>query len=523
MQTPTSPAFFPRDMLAGLIVFFVALPLCLGIANASGVDPLAGLLSGMIGGMVVALLSGSQLSVSGPAAGLVVIVVDGIAKLGGFSAFLVAVALAGALQFVFGMLRAGRFAAYVPSSVIKGMLAAIGLLLIIKQMPLAFGLAGEDGAAGVVGAGMIATPWGSVSLPALLVSLLSAAVLIGWDTPMLRRFTLVRALPSPLVVVALGIGVTLLLEVVAPGIAVPAEHRVDLPSLASFGAFLDALESPTLGALGNPDVWRVAMALAIVASLETLLCLEAVEQIDPKKRAASPDRELKAQGVGNMVAGLLGGLPITSVIVRSSANVHAGAQSRWSAVVHGVLLLASVFALTAIVNLIPLACLATILIFTGYKLAKPSLFVAVARQGWDRFAPFIATIVGVLLTDLLIGIVIGIALSIALAIRANLRRTIVMARHHDHFLLSFRKDVSFMGKVPLKRYLAQVPDHATLIVDGARADYIDPDVREMVEHFIEAAPARGIVIERHHFDATVPQRAPGLRMPRLPFVRTAAR
>lgn len=523
MQTPTSPAFFPRDMLAGLIVFFVALPLCLGIANASGVDPLAGLLSGMIGGLVVALLSGSQLSVSGPAAGLVVIVVDGIARLGGFSAFLVAVALAGALQFVFGMLRAGRFAAYVPSSVIKGMLAAIGLLLIIKQVPLAFGLAGEGGAAGVAGAGMIGTPWGSISLPALLVTLLSAAVLFGWDTPMLRRFTVVRALPSPLVVVALGIGVTLLLEVVAPGIAVPAEHRVDLPSLASFGAFLDALESPTLGALGNPDVWRVAVALAIVASLETLLCLEAVEQIDPKKRAASPDRELKAQGVGNMVAGLLGGLPITSVIVRSSANVHAGAQSRWSAVVHGALLLASVFALTAIVNLIPLACLATILIFTGYKLAKPSLFVAVAREGWDRFAPFIATIVGVLLTDLLIGIVIGIALSIALAIRANLRRTIVMARHHDHFLLTFRKDVSFMGKVPLKRYLAQVPDHATLIVDAARADYIDPDVREMVEHFIEAAPTRGIVIERHHFDATVPQRAAGLRMPRLPFMRTATR
>ncbi|WP_343549982.1 SulP family inorganic anion transporter [Ralstonia sp.] len=523
MQTPTSPAFFPRDMLAGLIVFFVALPLCLGIANASGVDPLAGLLSGMIGGLVVALLSGSQLSVSGPAAGLVVIVVDGIAKLGGFSAFLVAVALAGALQFVFGMLRAGRFAAYVPSSVIKGMLAAIGLLLIIKQVPLALGLAGADGAVSAAGAGMVATPVGPMSVAALLVTLLSAAVLIGWDTPMLRRFTVVRALPSPLVVVALGIGVTLLLEGVAPGIAVPAEHRVDLPSLASFGAFLDALESPTLGALGNPDVWRVAVALAIVASLETLLCLEAVEQIDPKKRAASPDRELKAQGVGNLVAGLLGGLPITSVIVRSSANVHAGAQSRWSAVVHGALLLASVFALTAIVNLIPLACLATILIFTGYKLAKPSLFVAVARQGWDRFAPFIATIVGVLLTDLLIGIVIGIALSIALAIRANLRRTIVMARHHDHFLLTFRKDVSFMGKVPLKRYLAQVPDHATLIVDAARADYIDPDVREMVEHFIEAAPARGIVIERHHFDATVPQRTPGLSMPRLPFLRTAAR
>ena len=520
MQTSTSPAFSPRDVLAGVIVFFVALPLCLGIANASGVDPLAGLISGMIGGLVVALLSGSQLSVSGPAAGLVVIVVDGIAKLGGFSTFLVAVGLAGALQFLFGTLRAGRFAAYVPSSVIKGMLAAIGLLLIIKQVPLAFGLVEGPAAAGP---GMLSTPVGAVSATATLVTLLSAAVLIGWDTPALRRFTLVRALPSPLVVVALGIGVTVLLDAIAPGMAPSGEQRVNLPELASFGAFLDAMASPALGALGNPDVWRVAVALAIVASLETLLCLEAVEQLDPKKRWASPDRELKAQGIGNLVAGALGGLPITSVIVRSSANVHAGAQSRWSAVVHGVLLLASVFVLTAIVNRIPLACLATILIFTGYKLAKPSLFASVARQGVDRFAPFIATVVGVLLTDLLVGILIGIALSVALAIRANVRRTIVMARHHDHFLLSFRKDVSFMGKVPLKRYLAQVPNGATLIVDAARADYIDADVRELVERFIEEAPARGIVIERHHFDPAIPPRTPVFRFPRLPFVRPAAR
>ncbi|OAI58473.1 membrane protein [Ralstonia solanacearum] len=521
MQTQTQPASVPRDMLAGTIVFLVALPLCLGIANASGVDPLAGLMSGMIGGLVVALLSGSQLSVSGPAAGLVVIVVDGIAKLGGFSAFLMAVLLSGVLQFAFGMLRAGRFAAYVPSSVIKGMLAAIGLLLIIKQVPLAFGFARGDAAAAAVGA--LVTPFGTVSPAAMAVTALSVAVLTGWETRALRRFLLVRALPAPLVVVALGIGVTLLLDAVAPGFAAPVEHRVGLPSLASFGALFDALQSPSLDALTNPDVWQLAVALAIVASLETLLSLEAVEQIDPKKRTAPADRELKAQGIGNMMAGAFGALPITSVIVRSSANVQAGAQSRWSAVMHGALLLASVFTLTSIVNLIPLACLATILIFTGFKLAKPSLFVSVARQGRERFAPFMVTIVGVLLTDLLIGILMGIALSIALAIRANLRRSIVMARHHDHVLLSFRKDVSFMSKVPLKRCLAQVPDYTTLIIDASRADYIDPDVRELVERFIEDAPSRGILIERHHFDPVAPQPAQASKPSKLRFSRCATR
>ncbi|MBT1539233.1 SulP family inorganic anion transporter [Ralstonia solanacearum] len=520
MQTQTQPASVPRDMLAGTIVFLVALPLCLGIANASGVDPLAGLMSGMIGGLVVALLSGSQLSVSGPAAGLVVIVVDGIAKLGGFSAFLMAVLLSGVLQFAFGMLRAGRFAAYVPSSVIKGMLAAIGLLLIIKQVPLAFGFARGDAAAAV---GALVTPFGTVSPAAMAVTALSVAVLTGWETRALRRFLLVRALPAPLVVVALGIGVTLLLDAVAPGFAPPVEHRVGLPSLASFGALFDALQSPSLDALTNPDVWQLAVALAIVASLETLLSLEAVEQIDPKKRTAPADRELKAQGIGNMMAGAFGALPITSVIVRSSANVQAGAQSRWSAVMHGALLLASVFTLTSIVNLIPLACLATILIFTGFKLAKPSLFVSVARQGKERFAPFMVTIVGVLLTDLLIGILMGIALSIALAIRANLRRSIVMARHHDHVLLSFRKDVSFMSKVPLKRCLAQVPDYTTLIIDASRADYIDPDVRELVERFIEDAPSRGILIERHHFDPVAPQPAQASKPSKLRFSRCATR
>ncbi|CAB3720559.1 SulP family inorganic anion transporter [Paraburkholderia rhynchosiae] len=497
---------FQRDVLAGTVVFLVALPLCLGIANASGVEPFAGLVSGIVGGLVVAVLSGSRLSVSGPAAGLVVIVVDGIAQLGSFSAFLAAVLLSGMIQFGFGMLKAGRFAAYVPSPVIKGMLAAIGILLIVKQFPLALGLFGGQAAANAPtaaqAAGTILAPFGSVSLVACAITLLSLAILIGWETRAMRRFALVRMVPAPLAVVLLGIGATLLLHMLAPSIAPAAEHRVALPPLESFAALGVALEwadfGPHFAQLVNPDVWRVAITLAIVASLETLLSLEAVEQIDPERRPAPPDRELKAQGVGNLIAGAIGGLPITSVIVRSSANVHAGAQSRLSAIIHGVLLLVSVFALTSVINLIPLSCLAAILIFTGLKLAKPSLFVAIAKQGFAPFAPFIVTLVGVLATDLLIGIVLGILCSVLLALYANLRRPIVLAQHGDHYLLSFRKDVSFLGKVPLKHYLQQIPDGATLIVDATRADFVDHDVRELLDTFVADAPGRGIAVEVRH-------------------------
>lgn len=488
---------FQRDLLAGTVVFLVALPLCLGIANASGVEPFAGLVSGIVGGLVVAVLSGSRLSVSGPAAGLVVIVVDGIAQLGSFSAFLLAVLLSGAIQFGFGMLKAGRFAAYVPSPVIKGMLAAIGVLLIVKQFPLALGLFSSNAPAGSV-----TTPFGPISPAACVITLLSLAILVGWETRALRRFRLVRLVPAPLAVVLLGIGGTLLLGLLAPSFAPPAEHRVALPSIESFGALRLALEwadfGPHFSQLVNPDVWRVAITLAIVASLETLLSLEAVEQIDPARRAAPPDRELKAQGVGNLIAGAIGGLPITSVIVRSSANVHAGAQSRLSAIIHGVLLLVSVFLLTSIINLIPLACLAAILIFTGVKLAKPSLFVGIARQGFAPFAPFIVTLVGVLATDLLIGIVLGVLCSVLLALYENLRSPIVLAQHGDHYLLSFRKDVSFLGKVPLKHYLQQIPDGATLIVDATRADFVDHDVRELLDTFVADAPRREIAVEVRH-------------------------
>ncbi|WP_323121615.1 SulP family inorganic anion transporter [Burkholderia alba] len=500
MNLRASFTTFPRDFVAGTVVFLVALPLCLGIANASGVEPFAGLVSGIVGGLVVALLSGSPLSVSGPAAGLVVIVVEGIAQLGSFPAFLLAVLLSGVIQFGLGMLKAGQLAAYVPSPVIKGMLAAIGLLLIVKQVPFALGITGDAGGMALSHAALVASA----------IAIVSLALLAGWETRALRRFAIVRTIPAPLAVVLLGIGATLVLGMLSPSLAPPAEHRVALPELASFAALGAALQSAELGPhyaqLWNPDVWRVAITLAVVASLETLLSLEAVEQIDPKRRPSLPNRELKAQGVGNLVAGVMGGLPITSVIVRSSVNVNAGAQSRVSAIVHGALLLVSVFALTGLINLIPLATLAAILIHTGVKLAKPSLFLSVAKQGPGAFVPFVATIAGVLAVDLLFGIALGLVCSVLVVAFANLRSPATLAQHDDHYLLTFRKDVSFLGKVQVKHYLRQIPDRAIVIIDATRADYIDHDVRELIEAFVAEAPGREITV-----DYRQPQHARGGR------------
>ncbi|WP_322046373.1 SulP family inorganic anion transporter [Paraburkholderia sp. J67] len=504
------------DLFAGIVVFLVALPLCLGIATASGVEPFAGLLSGIVGGLVVALLSGSHLSVSGPAAGLVVIVVSAIGTLGSFSAFLCAVLIAGALQVVLGLLRAGQLASFVPVPVIKGMLASIGLLLIVKQVPLGLGLSAPGATHPHDTAATLATPFGPVLLPALVLAVVSVALLFAWETPRAKRYALVRAVPGPLAVVALGIGTTVLLDAFAPALALPVEQRVALDSLASFDSLAGAFALPDFTQFVDADVWRVALTLAIVASLETLLSLEAVEQMDPQRRRASPDRELKAQGVGNMVAGALGGLPITAVIVRSSANLNAGARTRLSAFVHGVLLLVSVFALTTVLNLIPLACLAAILIQTGYKLAKPQLFMAMMREGAERLIPFVATIVGVLATDLLIGIGIGIAVSMLLAMRANLDDTFALAEHDDHYLLSFRKDASFLAKPMLMRCLARIPDRATVLIDAERADFVDRDIRETLERFVDDAPRRHITVERVHWPRLD---APTKR--RLPWARTA--
>lgn len=492
---PALGASIRSDLFAGIVVFLVALPLCLGISSASGVDPIAGLLAGVLGGTVVALLSGSRLSVSGPAAGLVVIVVEASELMGGFPAFLTAVMLAGAFQLVFGLLRVGKLAAYIPTSVVNGMLAAIGLLLIIQQAPVALGLNQA-----VPGSGTLSGAAEGAAFGPAIVAVIALVILFAWSSPALQRFRIARALPAPLVVVTWGIVYSLVTSNWIPALAIAPAAHITLPALDSFESFGNALSFPAWSAIRHPEVWELGLTIAVVASLETLLSLAAVTRLDPRREDAPPNRELGAQGVGNLLAGLIGALPITSVIVRSSANVNAGAATRCAAIVHGVLLLLSLFLLVDVLNFVPLACLAAILLHTGYKLASPRLFASAWQSGYAHWLPFGLTIAGVLATDLLIGIAIGVAASAVIVLQLHRKSAITLTAHDDHYLLRFHKDLSFLVKVRLSRYLSDVPSGAVLIVDGSAAHYIDPDIQCILAEYVEEAKTRGIHVELRHVE-----------------------
>lgn len=489
-----------HDVPAGVVVFLVALPLCLGIALASGVPLLAGLVSGVVGGLVVAALSGSQLSVSGPAAGLVVIVVNAIATLGSFEAFLVSVVLAGVLQWVFGRLRAGDIGACFPSPVIKGMLAAIGLLLIIKQLPVAFGFAStphmlEGVPRDAEALDAMALVLDSVSEAAVLVAGGALLILFLWELPAVKRLPVLGKLPGALLAVLWGVACQGFFRSAMPEEALVAHQLVSLPRVDGVGSLLSQLASPDWSALANPQVYTVALTLAVVASLETLLSLEAADRLDPLKRVAPPNRELQAQGVGNIVAGLLGGLPITAVIVRSSANIQAGARTRLSAMVHGVLLVASVLLLVELLRWIPLAALAAVLLHTGYKLAKPAIALSAWRQGAAMFVPFAVTVAAILATDLLMGILVGLVASMLFVIHANTRGALSITSRERAHLLQLSKDVSFFSKATLRRYLERVQPGHSLIIDGARCRFLDRDIREALDDFIDHARERHIEVE----------------------------
>lgn len=490
-----------RDLPAGIVVFLVALPLCLGIALASGAPLFSGVIAGIIGGLVVAWLSGSHLSVSGPAAGLTVIVFNAIETLGGFSAFLLALVIGGFLQMMLGFLRAGLIGAFFPSAVIKGMLAAIGMILIIKQTPHATGFD-----ASYVGdeSYMQETAHSSfvelvqalhgISPGASIISSVALLILIAWETNFLRRLTLVRMIPGPLLAVIWGVGYNLWAQTYAPELAVGPKHMVSLPELGSTSNFIAQLRLPDFSYLSNPKVYSVAVTIAIIASLETLLSIEAVDKLDPHKRIAPTNRELKAQGVANMLSGFVGGLPITAVIVRSAANINAGGQTRIACFFHGVLLMVSVLFFAQYLNMIPLACLAAILLQTGYKLAKPSMLLEFYKKGWNQFLPFIITIVAILLTDLLEGIVFGMLIGIFFVLRANFHEAMTLTIHGPHCLLRLHKDVSFLNKALLRKHLSTIPDDAELIIDGNKALFIDQDILETIADFLLAAPDRGITV-----------------------------
>ena len=490
------------DIPASIGVFLVALPLCLGIALASGAPLFSGMIAGMIGGLVVAWASGSQLSVSGPAAGLTVIVFGAIEALGGFGAFLMSVVMAGVIQLALGYAKAGTIGAFFPSSVIKGMLSAIGLILILKQIPHATGfdaqLEGDESYMGDTASAtlhQILESLSGISLGASIVSIVALVILFAWESQPIRRNPFLRMVPAPLLAVIWGVLFNLLAGDFFPALAINPKHLVTLPPLGSPMEFFQQFRLPDFSSLGNPAIYKTAVVLAVVASLETLLSIEAVDKLDPHKRVAPTNRELKAQGLGNILSGLIGGLPLTAVIVRSSANINFGGRTRISCFLHGVLLLLAVLFLGSLLNQIPLACLAAILLQTGYKLAKPSLFRDQFARGWNQFLPFAITIVAILVEDLLVGIAIGMAIGLLFVLRANFHRSISLTQHGSSYLLRLNKDVSFLNKAYLRKLLSSIKGDSHVTLDGKRAQFVDQDIIETLGDFIMESHGRGIKVE----------------------------
>lgn len=494
-------ATWRHDLPAGMVVFLVALPLCLGIALASGAPLLAGLVTGIVGGVLVSRLSGSQLLVSGPAAGLTAIVLAAITELGSFEVFLVAVVLAGALQVVLGAVRAGIIGYFFPSSVIRGMLAAIGLILILKQLPYALGAGVEpfetDAFKNPQGGNSftaIADALGAALPLAVALSLGSLLVLTFWGK--LAPAAVRRLAPAPLVVVLLGVIGAAAAAAFAPGIALPAAAMVTLPTPSSLGELASLIAFPDWSALGNPVVWRIAATLGIVASLETLLSLEATDKLDPYKRNAPANRELLAQGVGNMLSGVVGGLPMTGVIVRSAANIDAGARTWRSSLFHGGLLLAAVVAIPTLLNRIPLAVLAAILLYTGFKLAHPRQFRDAWRVGPKYVVPFVVTVGAILATDLLVGICIGLVVGIFFVLRDDYGHAysyqLEESADHQRVRITLAEQVTFLNKARINEALHALPPGSLVTVDATRSQHIDHDVVELLHEFEQNARARNI-------------------------------
>ena len=490
-----------HDVPAGIVVFLVALPLCLGIAVASGAPPFAGIIAGIVGGTVIAVASGSQLSVSGPAAGLTVIVAAAVEKLG-LDGMLLSTAVAGLIQLAMGFLRAGVIGAFFPAAVIKGMLAAIGLILIMKQLPHAVGYdADQESDLSFTEDDKGATfsfVWDaldSITPGAAVVSAVSLAILLLWETKRVKENQLLSLFPAPLLAVLFGVFYNLAAQALAPNFAIGSQHLVSLPAIFGPLDFARQINFPDFSRLLDPNIYVTAGTLALVGSLETLLSLEAVDKLDPLKRTAPTNQELKAQGLGNFISGMIGGLPITAVIVRSSANINAGAHTKVACIVHGVLLLLSVMFFARFLNMIPLACLAALLLLTGYKLAKPKLVMEQYEKGFNQFAPFAVTIAAILLTDLLRGMAIGMAVGLFFVLRANYQSAFALTRDGSNYLLRLQKDVSFLNKAQLRIFLESIEEDSYLVIDGSRAVFIDQDIMETIEDFMKAASDSNIRVE----------------------------
>ncbi|MBP7808145.1 MAG: SulP family inorganic anion transporter [Bacteroidia bacterium] len=509
----TKPSLFGNlkfDAPAGLVVYLVALPLCLGVALASTGRPdllFSGIIAGIIGGIVVGGFSGSPLGVSGPAAGLVVIVLTAIQTLGSFEALLLATVLAGAIQLLAGFLKAGVIGYYFPSSVIKGMLAAIGITLILKEIPHAVGydkdFMGDEGLIQMDGHNTFTEIFYALqynSPGAIIICAVSIALLLLFDRPFMKKVGLFKFLPGALFVVLSGILINYLFSKFAPQLTMTDEHVVQLPVAQTFNDFIGFFRLPDFSAFSNPKVYVTAVTIAIVASLETLLCVEATDKLDPYKRITPTNQELKAQGIGNMVSGLIGGLPITQVIVRSSANIGAGGRTKLASIIHGLILLLSAILIPAFLNLIPLACLAGILLMVGYKLSKVSLYKDMYKLGWEQFLPFIITIIAILASDLLKGIGVGIVFSIYFILRKNYRNSYQYKKEKSNstevVTLTLSEEVTFLNKVSIQETLVSLREDSKIIIDGSKSKNIDYDVLEIIQDFkTHSSKLKNITVE----------------------------
>ncbi len=494
------------DIPASIVVFFVALPLCLGIALASGAPLFSGVIAGIIGGVVVGGLSGSKIGVSGPAAGLAAIVLVAITSLGGYENFLVAVVLGGVIQLLFGVLKAGIIGYYFPSSVIKGMLTGIGIIIVLKQIPHFFGYdpdpEGDWAFFQVDGENTfseIFNTFNNISPGATLIAIIGLSILLLWDKVLSKKGKIFQLIQGPLVAVAVGI----IFYIMTKGhetLSISSNHLVSVPIPDDFSSFLGQFRFPNFGAINNPEIWITAFTIALVASLETLLCVEATDKLDPHKNVTPTNRELLAQGTGNIISGLIGGLPITQVIVRSSANIQSGGRTKLSAIIHGFLLLISVILLPTILNMIPLSVLAAVLFIVGFKLAKPSLFVKMFSLGWKQYVPFLVTVLGIVFTDLLIGISLGLTVGIVVVL--------IKSYQNSHFLhiedksngkhkikMTLAEEVTFFNKGAILKELDSLPKDTQLELNLLKTRYLDYDIIEILDDFSVKAKERNIDIK----------------------------
>lgn len=494
MKNVNFKSVLTKDIPSSIVVFLVALPLCMGVAIASDASVVSGLIAGIVGGIVVGLISNSHTSVSGPAAGLTVIVAGAIATLQSFELFLAAVVIAGLIQLALGALKLGVLAQYVPNAVIKGMLAAIGLILILKQIPHAVGYdANYEGDFAFIQKdnqntfSELINMLNFLNFGAVIITLISLAILILWDKPFFKKIPVVSSIPGALVVVFLGVVLNIVFQANVPSFYLNSDHLVNMPSFASPADFFTSFVRPDFSQLfTNMNVWIVAIQIAIVASLESLLSIEATDKLDPENRITSPNRELIAQGSGNILSGLIGGIPVTAVIVRSSANINSGNHSKFSSVLHGTWLLLAVLFLGKFMNYVPLASLAAVLLMVGYKLTKPSLFKEEKAKGYSSLIPFVVTIVAILFTDLLVGVLIGIVTGVLFIMRSNSKNAYTLIREPKKWTFLFNKDIVFTNKASLKRDLLEIQEGTQVIFDTSKIDFMDADVEELLSEFIES-------------------------------------